>query len=66
MDHVRNEYAGDMEVDEYYAAYESYEYQDPTNNSGNWLNFWHIHENVCIFSKMRNNAFSFFVFGTIL
>ncbi|KDR13293.1 brain-specific angiogenesis inhibitor 1-like isoform X2 [Zootermopsis nevadensis] len=34
MDHVRNEYAGDMEVGEYYAAYESYEYQDTTNNSG--------------------------------
>jgi hypothetical protein len=32
MDHVRSEYTGDMEVDEYYAAYE---YPDATNNSGN-------------------------------
>jgi hypothetical protein len=32
MDHVRTEYAGDMEVDEYYAAYE---YPDTTNNTGN-------------------------------
>lgn len=49
MDHVRNEYAGDMEVGEYYAAYESYEYQDTTNNSGNKLNLWHLHKNVSIF-----------------
>jgi len=32
MDHMRKEYTGDMEVDEYYAAYE---YADATNNSGN-------------------------------
>ena len=32
MDHMRSEYTGDMEVDEYYAAYE---YADATNNSGN-------------------------------
>jgi hypothetical protein len=32
MDHMRNEYTGNMEVDEYYAAYE---YADATNNSGN-------------------------------
>lgn len=32
MDHTRSEYTGDMEVDEYYAAYE---YADATNNSGN-------------------------------
>lgn len=31
MGHVRSEYAGDMEVDEYYAAYD---YPDTTNNSG--------------------------------
>jgi hypothetical protein len=36
MGHVRSEYAGDMEVDEYYAAYD---YSDTTNNSGNKLNF---------------------------
>ena len=35
MGHIRNEYAGDMEVDEYYAAYE---YSDTTNNSGNYVN----------------------------
>jgi hypothetical protein len=29
---MRSEYTGDMEVDEYYAAYE---YADATNNSGN-------------------------------
>jgi hypothetical protein len=34
MDHVRREYAGDMEMDEYYAAYE---YPDVANNSGNKL-----------------------------
>ncbi|KAJ4436063.1 hypothetical protein ANN_18690 [Periplaneta americana] len=33
MNHVRNEYAGDMEVNEYYA----YEYSDTTNNSGNTI-----------------------------
>jgi hypothetical protein len=32
MGHVRTEYAGDMAVDEYYAAYE---YPDVTNKSGN-------------------------------
>jgi len=32
MDHMRKEYTGDMEMDEYYAAYE---YADATNNSGN-------------------------------
>jgi hypothetical protein len=32
IDHMRSEYTGDMEVDEYYAAYE---YPDATNNSGN-------------------------------
>lgn len=31
-DHMRKEYTADMEVDEYYAAYE---YADATNNSGN-------------------------------
>jgi hypothetical protein len=36
MGHVRSEYAGDMEEDEYYAAYE---YPDTTNNSGNKLIF---------------------------
>jgi hypothetical protein len=29
---MRNKYTGNMEVDEYYAAYE---YADATNNSGN-------------------------------
>jgi hypothetical protein len=32
IDHMRSKYTGDMEVDEYYAAYE---YPDATNNSGN-------------------------------
>jgi len=32
MAHMRSEYTGNMEVDEYYAAYE---YADATNNSGN-------------------------------
>ncbi|XP_023703884.1 adhesion G-protein coupled receptor D2 isoform X2 [Cryptotermes secundus] len=31
MGHVRSEYAGDMEMDEYYAAYD---YPDTTNNTG--------------------------------
>jgi hypothetical protein len=66
MDHVRNEYAGDMEVGEYYAAYESYEYQDTTNNSGNRLNFQHIHKNVCYLLKIYNNPFCFFAFETTL
>jgi hypothetical protein len=45
MGHVRSEYTGDMEVDEYYAAYE---YPDTTNNSGNKLNLRRV-ENMYVF-----------------
>lgn len=45
MGHVTGEYAGDMEMDEYYAAYD---YPDTTNNSGKNLNFRAV-ANMCIF-----------------
>jgi hypothetical protein len=54
MGHVRSEYAGDMELDEYYAAYE---YPDTANNSGNKLKLRTV-ENMYVFAhilKISNN-----------